>query len=398
MTRRHGALSVPATALTALILAGCVAAPASVEIIREPFPSASEVPEVDAEGMLLPFALADLRIIDPAWILPAQGRDGVLLSASDRGGFLEYTAIDSDGTALWAAQRPTSCTGFVVTVDADGRALAVLTDSLSTADSLASTTASAFDLRTGDAVWGPVPVPGPARGVGLVFASTPPGALGSVGPATVLDPSTGSVVLEEREQGDGRRVLGELHGTMLLADGDQLVAVSTATGDELWRAGAGDLDLELAELSVEVNRTRSDLADHLVLLETGDASSARHLLDLQTGTLIARGVGDAISDALSGVTVVLDGAALTAHDAERRVLWTESTASDTALGTAGNGMLYLRQAQAVVVRNAVTGAIAVGYDPDASGTIVLPRHFTERGAAIVEVGQRELMVTTTPER
>lgn len=386
-------MSVAAVVLAAIVLTGCVAVAAPVTISREPFTPHRVMPTVSAEGMYLPYALEDLRIIDPQWILPAQGRDGVFLSASDLGGVLEYTAVDSDGTALWAAQRPTSCTGFVVTVDGDGRALAVLTDTVSTANAVASTTASAVDLHTGQPVWGPVPVPGPVRGVGLVFAATPPGALGSVGPATVLDPSTGRVALEEI---DGRRVLGELHGTLLLVEGDDVLAVSIATSSTLWRASAADLDVELDDLAVVESRTRSDLAEHLVLLESNGTSSERLVLDLRSGTLIARGIDDAISDSLSGMTVVLDGEELMAFDAAGREVWTTLSAPETALAGAGSGLLYLRLGQSVVVRNAVTGAVAIGYDPESTGTVVLPRRFTEQGAAIVKVGQRELMVTTTP--
>lgn len=388
------------TALAALVLAGCGAAPDPVSIDRGPFAPETEIPTHATDGLLLPHALEGLSILDPAWVLPAQGRDGVLLSATERGGLLEYTALDSDGTALWAAQRPMSCTGFVVTVDADGRALAVLTDSIPTAESLASTTASAVDLHTGEPVWGPVEVPGPIRGGGLVFATTPAGSLGALGPATVLDPSTGRVVLTE--EGDARRVLGERRGTVLVVQGDELRAIATADGTTLWRADAGELGVVPADLALVTTRAGTDLADGLVLLESAEdaelagGAGERLLVDLATGAVLVRGLEEARTDALTGITVVRDAAGLRALDTDGGELWTAPVETETQLAAAGNGLLYLRQGDSVAVRNLVTGALAEGYDPEGSGAVVLPVRFTARGAAIVEVGQREVVVTTAP--
>jgi len=391
--RQRGSFSIATTALAALVVTGCVAGPAPVTIEREPFRPDTAMMAVPVEGMLLPYALDGLRVIDPEWVLPAQGRDGVLLSASEQGGLLEYTALDSDGTALWAAQRPASCTGFLVTVDASGRALAVLTDIDSTTDAVAATTATAVDLLTGEHVWGPVEVPGPLGGIGLVFASTPRGVIGSAGPATVLDASTGEVALEEL---DGRRVLGELRGTALVVEGTELLAVSTTNGATLWRVEAEYLGIAPAELAIVTARSGADLADDLVLLGPDGVTSERVLLELSTGEVRARGLDDALTDALSGITVVRDAVRLSAVDAEGQTVWSEPIERDTFFAAAGNALLYLRHEQSVVVRNVQTGAIAEGYEPAASGTIVLPRRFTIQGAAMVEVGQRELMVTTTP--
>lgn len=140
--------------------------------------------------MRLPTSFEELAVLDPGWDTDAQYADGVYLAAGEHDGVLEFTSVDVHGRVLWAVQRPASCTGFAVTTDADGRALAVLGDLQTSSDALAATTASAYDLTTGEHVWGPVEVRGPYQGPGLVFAAPPEGFMGETGPRVALDPTT----------------------------------------------------------------------------------------------------------------------------------------------------------------------------------------------------------------
>lgn len=64
---------------------------------------------------------------------------------------------------------------------------------------MAATTATALDLTTGEQIWGPVDVPGPYQGPGLVFAAPPEGFMGQTGPRVALDPTTGQVAAAESD-------------------------------------------------------------------------------------------------------------------------------------------------------------------------------------------------------
>src|SRR5690606_134129 len=118
----------------------------------------------------VPYNLWGMVAVDPGWDTLPQHADGVFLAPSEDedGQALTFTAVDEEGTILWTAQRPLSSSDFTLTTDADGRALAVLTDVATTDDALAGTPATAYDLHTGEEVWGPVTVPGPHYGPGVV--------------------------------------------------------------------------------------------------------------------------------------------------------------------------------------------------------------------------------------
>ena len=117
----------------------------------------------DTSDVRLPAQFDQLVTIEPAWDLPIQRGGSVFLSAEETDRALVFRAVDSSGTVRWSAERPLACAGFVVTRDADGRDLAVLTDAEASDDDLSVTTASAYDLGSGEQVWGPVEVPGPAH-------------------------------------------------------------------------------------------------------------------------------------------------------------------------------------------------------------------------------------------
>lgn len=211
MRRRIGAIS--AVVVATLSLTACASA--------DPYPGTEgddtvpgqESPsgdivittDVDTSGMWVPHAFEDSQLIDPAWVTPVEYADGVFLGAREHDGDLIFVAVDRSGDVLWTRNRPASCSGFAITRDASGRALAVLTDVDTTDDALAGITASAYELLTGDHVWGPIEVPGPHQGPGLVFAAPPEDFMGTAGVRTALDPSTGGVAAEDSEDS---RVLG----------------------------------------------------------------------------------------------------------------------------------------------------------------------------------------------
>lgn len=205
-----------------------------VEYDPEPQALDERLPEAETDDdAQLPTQLAGQTLLETGWGTPPQEADGVFLAPGDSGGKLTFTTVDSEGTALWEAERPLSCTGFTLTTD-DQQPLAVLTDIEEDAEGspLGEPTVTAYDLHTGEEVWGPVEVPGPHQGPGMVFAAPPQQSLGDLGPAVVLHPATGEILFDERED-ESLQVLGEHHGTILVAEDDQLRAYAAgATAPE----------------------------------------------------------------------------------------------------------------------------------------------------------------------
>ena len=375
---------------TALLVASCGATePESEpepEPARIPFLVDEALPVVNTAQMRLPASFEELQVVDPGWGSAAQYADDVFIAARERDGVLEFTAVDIYGDVLWSAQRPISCTGFTITSDSAGRALAILPDIETTDTALADTTASAYDMSTGDLVWGPVEVPGSHQGPGLIFAAPAPrGVMGATGPRTALDSSTGNVVATEADSG-AERIFGEYHGTLLLTDADVLMARDTATGHELWR-------ISLAEHGWTQDSLRPSVAappgEGLVLIETSAGSGA--LLDLADGTVLSETAREAAVDETSGVLVVLDAAGLHAYDGDNEPLWSLSVNPETTIAALGGVLLYLREEGAVRVHNVITGNVAQAYDPHGQGQILVPAHITAAGAALLLDGQHHLI-------
>lgn len=368
--------------VVALVLAAC----GEPDLARQPRTVDEALPEVDTSDMWLPTQFADLRVVDPGWETRPQEANGVFLAAGEEDGVLEFSAIDSHGEVLWAAQRPRSCTGFVITTDATGRALAVLTDAATTDSALAATTATAYDLITGEGVWGPVEVPGPHQGPGLVYAATPDGYIGESEHRVALDPTTGHVAADEEHLG-GARIVGEYDGTVLLAHDNALIARETIDDYERWRIPLAERGWSAASISPSVI-TRS-AGDQYALIETSE--SAGVLIDLDDGTVVGDTARDTAVDRTSGARVILDVTGLDAYDRDRKPLWSLSVPPETTIAALGNVFLYLRTGDSVRVHNVLSGDVAQAYDPDGHGRIVVPLHVPTTGAAVLVDGQRYLL-------
>lgn len=380
--------SLPGLAILAtatLLVAGCAAS--EPEPVREPSGVDDPLPVVDTAGMQLPYPYEELEIVDPGWEIAPQYADGVYLSAGERDGVLEFTAVDVHGDVLWAAQRPASCTGFAVTTDQQGRALAILGDVETTAEALTATTATAYDLHTGEQVWGPVEVPGPYQGPGLVFAAPPEGFMGETGPRVALDPTTGQVAASEQES-DGVRVIGEYYGTVLLTGQDALIARDTTTNQELWRIGLAEHGWTASSVSAALYATP---ADGLALLSTSDTTGA--LIDLGAGVVVSETAQDAAVDSSTETLVILDEAGLHAYDPGNQPLWSLPVEDQTSIEALGGVFLYLREDGSIRVHNVITGDVAQAYEPDRDGPILVPSHITVNGAALLLDGNRPLLAT-----
>lgn len=385
MTPRRQRSSLALAAAAALLLAGCGAS--EPEPVRDPYPVEDPLPVVDTAAMWLPTQFEDLRVGDPQWDTAPQYAEGVYLAAGERDGVLEFTAVDVHGEVLWATQRPASCTWFAVTIDAHGRALAILGDLQTTTDALAATTAIAYDLITGEQAWGPVEVPGPYQGPGLVFAAPPEGFMGETGPRAALDPTTGDIAATESST-EGLRIIGEYDGIVLLTHEDALIARDTADDQELWRMSLADHGWTAASISAAL---RPAPGDGLALISTSDTAGA--LIDLHEGVVVSGTAHDAAVDPTTGTLVILDDTGLHAYDTDNQPLWSLPAAAETTIAAIGGVFLYLRDNGAIRVHNVITGDVAQAYEPEGQGPNIVPSYITINGAAVLLDGNRRILAT-----
>lgn len=336
-----------------------------------------QAPEADVGELRLPYQLDDRPLLDPTWDTTPKSADGVFLAPGDTGGLLTFTAADAEGNILWQAERPRACSGFTITHDGE-RPLAVLTDIDPEEGTFGSPTATAYDLRTGDQVWGPVQVPGPHQGPGTVFAAPPQEQLGDVGPRMVLDPATGDILADESTDGSAH-VVGEYRGTVLLADDTHLHAYRHDAETADWSLPLQEYGWEAEALHSWDTAGPGGGAAALV----GGESEERVLIDLETGDPIAEDVRDAAFEATSGTWIAL-GDELTGYDDAGERLFSNSEAQSLQLEGTGGVLVYLRTAQGQLqAHNAVSGDIAEAYDPDGEGSLAVPFHITDTGGGIV---------------
>lgn len=363
----------------------------SVSIDPDPVEVQEPAAEADLNDVQIPMHLGDSITVDPQWDTPPQVHDDVFLAPGEEDGKLIFSAVDADGTLLWTAERPLSCSGFAVTT-ADDQPLAVLTNLTEDDDAAdepwGAATATAYDLRTGEEVWGPVEVPGPHQGPGLVFAESSDGPMGNTGQRAALDSSTG-----EPTQDDAQ-VVGEYFGTVVVTEGDDLVASTDGGSNEVWRVPIPEhlVDPETGELnSPPSNR----LPPGSALI--GSAGAGFALWDLTRGELMDDELDDALFDLMSDTWIGLREGELTAMDASGEHLWSEEIGADSHVLGVGGVMAYiLSESDELSTYNAVAGSTSEVFDPLEEGDVAVPLAFTDRGAAVVDTGTELLLVTETP--
>lgn len=388
--------------------AGTTPAEGDEDLLRTPETDQEPLPVLDAEGTWLPYHLQGRVLVEGPWDVLPQERNGTFLAPQERAGALDFTAVDSQGSVLWMAQRPASCAGFAVTSAGEGQDLAILTDLTTTQESLAETTATGYDLHTGAQEWGPVPVGGPHIGPGLVFSAPGDGPLGAMGARLVLDGATGSVVAQEVDDGvhllsgagtdddggqvvaqyDGARILGEYDGTVLLTEGDDVVAINADQGQQEWRLADHGWDGD--DLAPAAGaRPGGPLARLQV------APGNQVAVDLDSGSLLAEHVTDVGTDAATGTHVVLEADHARAYDSQGEELWAYLLTGPTTITGTGGVMVYLRTEDTVRVHNVLTGEVAQAYDPDDDGQILVPAAISADGASVVAADDGYRLVTVT---
>lgn len=357
-----------------LVLAGCTADS------TDPASQASQdlaLPAADTSQWLLPLQLEGHEVFETGWVTEPQVLDGIFLAPREADGALEFTAVNPEGQILWSARRPISCTGFVLTRTSSGQPLAVLSDLSTTDTALAATTATAYDLQTGEQVWGPVQVPGPHQGPGLVYSAPPEAVMGETGPKTVLDPDTGQVLIDESTD-PHQRVIGDYHGLTLVATDEELRAVRGPQAQLAWQLDASELGADPAELRPVVGQPRED-----VPVQLQRAHEDHLLLNLDDGRVLADSVREALTDAVSGYNVVLRQQQLEGLDPDGQPQWQLSVPEGTTLAGPGDALVFTQNDGTLAVHNAVTGALAQGYGTGEGRQIILPVLLDASGAAVV---------------
>lgn len=378
-----------------VLLAGC-SAPDKETIGEEapdyepkPIEVNEPVPAAEAGQLRLPYQLQNAELLDPGWDTAPKFADGAYLAPAETGGVLTFTAADAEGETLWQAERPMACSGFTLTSDGD-QALAILTDLKTQEGGFGPSTATAYDLHTGEEVWGPVEVPGPHQGPGTVFAAPPEEQMGEVGPKTVLDPATGEVIADETT--DDLHVIGEYHGTVLIADDTALHAYQGNADTPEWSLSLGEDGWDAETLFSQGATSIAPLSAALIGIEADDLS----LIDLETGDPIAEGLRDAAQEPTTGTWITL-GEDFAAYDETGQQLFSRDEGEDMQLESAGAVIAYLRtEAGQVQAHNAITGDIAQAYDPAGEGPPIVPLQISATGTAVVQSEQGVLLAPSEP--
>lgn len=400
MRRRTLALTLP---LGLLALAACdsdepanpskgTGAPSDVDVEVDPAPTVVEerADTVDANELRLPLEMTPMIVVDPGWTATPLERDGIFLGYSDAGDRLRFRAVAQDGTLLWQAQRPLSCTGYGLSADPDGTAIAVLADTASEGGDPLATSLTGYDLRTAEVRWGPVEVPGPQAAQGMVYSATEEAPMGSSQTRTALVAGTGEIALTEEEL-DGGRILAEHGGVVVMIDGGELVALEAADGEQRWRIALPEgLEPERSAIGPRIDPNTG----YAVL---GDGSGAGTVIDLADGHVIARDADQVAHDHVLDVTVLAAGTTVRGLDPDGSESWRHEDAEQLRFITAGERLAYAQRQEegTLVVLDTSHGRMVQPYDVDQTGALAVPEIFSADSAAAVDVDGARYLVTTT---
>lgn len=344
---------------------------------------------VDVTELRLPLEMTPMIVVDPGWTAAPVERDGIFLGYSDAEDQLRFRAVDQDGTLLWEALRPLSCTGHSLSAAADGTAIAVLADATGGGDAPLATTVTGYDLRTAEERWGPVEVPGPQAAHGLVFAVAEESPMGSSSSRTALAAETGEVALTDQDL-DGGRILAEHGGVVLHTLGPDLVAASTVDGSEQWRVPLPDA---LDPARVGIGPLIDPSTGFAVL---GDGRGPGVVVDLADGRVVADDADHVAQDHVLDVTVVASGRTVRGLDPEGAETWAHEDPEQLTFLTAGERLVYaVREEEGtLVVLDTSRGLMVHPFDVDQAGPLAVPEVFSADTAAAVNVGDEYYLVTT----
>lgn len=334
--------------------------------------------------------------------------DGVFVTLtfpdSERAG-LSFVGATSDG-ARWQIDTNPSCVGSALTRAGDEELIVVL-DSDARLDGgrvATRTVATAFRTDTGQQVWGPVDVPGPIQGPGLIFSDTPK-AIVSADPVArvMLSAHDGSVVVDETAS-DDVQIDYESNGVGIVRLAGELRALDTRTSRTLWDWGSlARPDGTDSTWSASVDETADTSRGTVVFLRWNAPDGARVVAahDLRTGRVLGLLPGVLESHTVSspnGSHIVVastetPGATiLTAIDPSKGTLWARRMTGTVTLESASDATLYLRNDAHGVAVNLAGGA------ERSRGDFAVPLATLADGTAILPTGNpsRYLLAAPTP--
>jgi hypothetical protein len=314
---------------------------------------------------------------------------------------LSFYGFNAKGT-LWRIDTNPSCVGTVLT-SVGGQPAVVVLDSDARKDGqgpVSITTATAFSAGSGDVLWGPVEVPGPSAGNGLIFANTPKALTAGTTPGTLLDASTGTVV----ETSAGETALYEHHGAALVGSESEFSVFDTASGGTLWSAGElRTPDGTAAGAKVRFIGSYGPATGGIVVLRWEEQGKEPQdvMYSLRTGEplgqLAGSPAGTAAVDGSSGTVLLaselVDGSQmLTAVRPGEGTLWTKSFARSAWITAAGPGVAYAELDGVAAKIDIASGAILD------TGDFVLPVSVLPDGTALFPTNERTVYAIAVPEK
>src|SRR5699024_3730692 len=355
----------------------------------EPVTVGERAEVVEHTELRLPLEMTPMVVVDPGWTAVPLQLDGIFLGYREEEAHLRFLAVDQDGTVLWRADRPLSCTGYVLTRGPEGAPVAVLADLAEAAEGdFPAMTLTGYDLRTAEPLWGPVEALGPQAAPGLVHAAPTDQPMGEGGPRTALSGATGEPLLQEEDLAGGR-ILGEQAGTAVHLAGSELRA-SGADGEELWSIPLpAGIEPSRARLLGDIDPTTS-------FAVVSDQDSRGAVVDLADGRVIDRDAAAVARDHVLETTVVVSGSTVRGLEDDGTEKWSHEDAEPLELLCAGERLAYAVRPEegTLVVLDTNRGVMVQPYDVDQEGPLAVPQRFSADSAAAVRVQEQLFLVTT----
>lgn len=303
---------------------------------------------------------------------------------------LSVVEVGADGRG-WQIDTNPSCVGRTSTT-VDGQTLDIILDSDASFDgnTLATRTVATAFHDDGEIVWGPVEVPGPHRGPGLIFADTPKSVVSNepVG-AVMLDARTGQHV----DAGLAEKALYEGNGVGVAGTLEDVMAFRTGDGVQLWDsaslarpAGTGPdwkptfIDATGTSIGNVLFFRWTDAGGHSIVAAHRLEDGAN--LGVVPGELAGRSVIAARESTVYVRSKLNAGeSVVTAISPQRGLAWSVPFTGETVLASAGDGMVYLRHNGEGAALKALDGSIAL------RGAFAVPVAVLPDGTALIPTGE-----------
>lgn len=360
--------------LLGLLLTGACA-PDGVIFDSEPQTKDLSLPVADQSQLQVPNAFDRHVVVDPDWTqLPLMG-EGVFVGTRVGDEVTTIEVVNALGTLLWTLERPTDC--FELDLSQSSASVVVVKDRDTCGTQEPVRKVTGYDVGTGNRVWGPVEVQGQPHGSGLVFQTDDNARV-------VLDGNSGELI--EHPFLSGGELLAERNGMVAVAEQEGLSVFNAQGSQVLWTTDYGQLGWTKDQLI----ETSSVLVTDLAVVISGETVGVT-LLALESGEVLSTSLKEQVPDLVTQSLIVLDEQGLHSFDSEANARWSHSVSPKTTISAAGGALIYLRDDQAVRVLNTITGAVAEGYTPGGSGTIVVPGQIRESLEAILWAGPKVLL-------